>query len=103
MQINTMNYKELAAAAAAKGLEKASQTKKETLIEFLMSFEQKEKPKREKKEADPRILEMAGGEYTRKEIAKALGLKYSDVYFALKKAGLVAKAAKKPRTVEVEG
>jgi DNA-binding CsgD family transcriptional regulator len=46
---------------------------------------------------------MAGGEHTRKEIAKALGLKYSDVYFALKKAGLVAKAAKKPRTAEVEG
>jgi len=93
MQITSMTYKELAAAAAAKGFEKATQTKKETLIEFLEGFQ--EKKKREKKQPDPRILEMAGGDYTRREIAKALGLKYSDVYFALKKAGLGAKPVKK--------
>jgi len=32
---------------------------------------------------------------TRREIAKALDLKYSDVYFALKKANLSAKPVKK--------
>lgn len=102
MQINTMSYKELVAAAADKGLEKAHQVKKESLIEFLTSLQKEVKVKREAKQPDPRILEMAGGEHTRREIAKALGLKYSDVYFALKKAGLDAKAAKKPRAVEVQ-
>lgn len=93
MQIEKMNYKELVAEATARGLEKAHQTKKESLIEFLSKFQ--EKKKREKKQPDPRILEMAGGEYTRRQIAKELGIKYSDVYFTLKKAGLTAKPVKK--------
>lgn len=97
MNIQTLNYKELVAQATAKGFEKANQTKKETLVEFLTNLEKEIKTKREKKEVDPRILEMAGGEYTRREIAKALQIKYSDVYFALKKAGLQAKAVKKSK------
>jgi len=95
MQIEKMSYKELAAAAAAKGFEKANQTKKESLIEFLAGFQ--EKKRREKKQPDPRILEMAGGEFTRREIVKELGIKYSDVYFTLKKAGLTAKPVKKAK------
>lgn len=94
MNIQTLTYKELVAQATAKGFEKANQTKKETLVEFLTKLTQEVKSKRQKKEVDPRIVEMAGGEYTRREIAKALNIKYSDVYFALKKAGLQAKPVK---------
>jgi transposase-like protein len=92
MNIQTLTYKELVAEATALGFEKANQTKKDTLVEFLENLSQK---KKEKKQVDPRIFEMAGGEYSRREIAKALNLKYSDVYFALKKAGLTAKPVKK--------
>ena len=96
MNIQTLSYKELVAQATAHGFEKANQTKKETLVEFLAALSEKiEKKKKEKKQIDPRIFEMAGGEYTRREIAKALNLKYSDVYFALKHAGLAAKPVKK--------
>lgn len=97
MTIQTLSYKELVAQATANGFEKANQTKKETLVEFLTKLTQEVKTKKEKKEIDPRIIEMAGGEYTRREIAKALNLKYSDVYFALKKAGLAAKPVKKSK------
>jgi hypothetical protein len=38
---------------------------------------------------------MADGSLTTREIAKKLGVKYSDVYFALKKSGLTAKPVKK--------
>jgi ABC-type glutathione transport system ATPase component len=98
MNIQALNYKELVAKATENGFEKAHQTKKETLVEFLANLTEKvEKKKREKKEIDPRILEMSGGEYTRREIAKALNLKYSDVYFALKNGGLTAKPVKKSK------
>jgi hypothetical protein len=40
-------------------------------------------------------MELADGAMTTREIAKELGVKYSDVYFALKKAGLTAKPVKK--------
>lgn len=97
MNIQTLSYKELVAQAAAKGFEKANQTKRETLVEFLSNLEEKVKTKKQKKEIDPRVYEMAGGQYTTREIAKALNLKYSDIYFALKKAGLTAKPVKKPK------
>lgn len=92
-----LSYKELVAQAAEAGMEKASQQKKESLIQFLTELhaEVPVKKKREKKEVDPRILEMATGEFTRREIAKAVGCSYSEVYFALKNAGLAAKPAKK--------
>ena len=92
MNIQTLTYKELVAEATARGFEKANQTKKDMLVEFLENLSQK---KKETKQVDPRILEMAGGQYSRREIAQALGLKYSDIYFALKKAGLSAKPVKK--------
>ena len=92
MNIQTLSYKELVAEATAKGLQKASQTKKEDLITFLTGLTA---TKREKKPVDPRIAEMADGSMTTGEIAKELGVKYSDVYFALKKAGLTAKPVKK--------
>jgi hypothetical protein len=38
---------------------------------------------------------MADGSKTTRQIAQELGVKYSDVYFALKKAGLTAKPVKK--------
>lgn len=96
MNIQTLSYKELVAQAAAHGFEKANQTKKDTLVEFLENLSQKiEKKKKQAKQIDPRILEMAGGEYTTRQIAQTLGVKYSDVYFALKKAGLSAKPVKK--------
>lgn len=94
MKVQELSYKELVAKATENGFEKANQTKKEALIEFLLGVKVTKRPK---KEADPRILEMAGGEFTRREIAKALNLKYSDVYFALKKAGLEAKPVKKAK------
>ena len=94
MKVQELSYKELVAQAAEHGFEKANQTKKDALIEFLLGVKMIKQPK---KEVDPRILEMAGGEFTRREIAKALDLKYSDVYFALKKAGLDAKPVKKTR------
>ena len=92
MKVQELSYKELVAKATEHGFEKANQTKKDALIEFLLGVKMTKRPK---KEVDPRILEMAGGNYTRREIAKALDLKYSDVYFALKKAGLEAKPLKK--------
>jgi uncharacterized protein YehS (DUF1456 family) len=96
MKVQELSYKELVAKATEHGFEKANQTKKDALIEFLLGVKMTKRPK---KEVDPRILEMAGGNYTRREIAKALDLKldlkYSDVYFALKKAGLEAKPVKK--------
>jgi hypothetical protein len=92
MNIQTLSYKELVAEATAKGLQKASQTKKEDLITFLTGLTA---TKREKKPVDPRIMELADGAMTTREIAKELGVKYSDVYFALKKAGLTAKPVKK--------
>lgn len=92
MNIQTLSYKELVAEATAKGLQKASQTKKEDLITFLTGLTA---TKREKKPVDPRIAEMADGSMTTRQIAKELGVKYSDVYFALKKAGLTAKPVKK--------
>ena len=92
MNIQTLSYKELVAEATAKGLQKASQTKKEDLITFLTGLTA---TKREKKPVDPRIMELANGSMTTREIAKELGVKYSDVYFALKKAGLTAKPVKK--------
>jgi Trp operon repressor len=92
MNIQTLSYKELVAEATAKGLQKASQTKKEDLITFLTGLTA---TKREKKPVDPRIMELADGSRTTREIAKELGVKYSDVYFALKKAGLTAKPVKK--------
>jgi len=92
MNIQTLSYKELVAEATAKGLQKASQTKKEDLITFLTGLTA---TKREKKPVDPRIMELADGSMTTREIAKELGVKYSDVYFALKKAGLTAKPVKK--------
>jgi hypothetical protein len=92
MNIQTLSYKELVAEATTKGLQKASQTKKEDLIKFLTRLTAQ---KREKKPVDPRIVEMADGSLTTREIAKELGVKYSDVYFALKKAGLTAKPVKK--------
>jgi Trp operon repressor len=92
MNIQTLSYKELVAEASAKGLQKASQTKKEDLITFLTGLTA---TKREKKPVDPRIMELADGAMTTREIAKELGVKYSDVYFALKKAGLTAKPVKK--------
>jgi uncharacterized protein YehS (DUF1456 family) len=92
MKVQELSYKELVAKATEHGFEKANQTKKDALIEFLLGVKITKRPK---KEVDPRILEMAGGNYTRREIAKALDLKYSDVYFALKKAGLEAKPVKK--------
>ena len=92
MNIQTLSYKELVAEATAKGLLKASQTKKEDLITFLTGLTA---TKREKKPVDPRIMELANGSMTTGEIAKELGVKYSDVYFALKKAGLTAKPVKK--------
>jgi len=92
MNIQTLSYKELVAEATTKGLQKASQTKKEDLIKFLTGLTVQ---KREKKLIDPRIIEMADGSLTTRQIAKELGVKYSDVYFALKKAGLAAKAVKK--------
>jgi uncharacterized protein YehS (DUF1456 family) len=94
MKVQELSYKELVAKATEHGFEKANQTKKDALIEFLLGVKMTKRPK---KEADPRILEMAGGNYTRREIAKALNLKYSDVYFALKKAGLDAKPVKKAK------
>jgi DNA invertase Pin-like site-specific DNA recombinase len=94
MKVQELSYKELVARATEHGFEKANQTKKDALIEFLLGVKMTKRPK---KEADPRILEMAGGNYTRREIAKALNLKYSDVYFALKKAGLDAKPVKKAK------
>jgi uncharacterized protein YehS (DUF1456 family) len=94
MKVQELSYKELVAKATEHGFEKANQTKKDALIEFLLGVKI---TKRTKKETDPRILEMAGGEFTRREIAKALNLKYSDVYFALKKAGLDAKPVKKAK------
>lgn len=99
VNFSEISYKELVAQAAEAGMEKAHQQKKESLIEFLTGLQAKmqeePKKKREKKQHDPRILEMAGGQYTRREIAKAIGCSYSDVYFALKAAGLDAKPAKK--------
>lgn len=92
MNIQTLSYKELVAEATAKGLQKASQTKKEDLITFLTGLTA---TRREKKPVDPRIAEMADGSMTTRQIAKELGVKYSDVYFALKKAGLTAKPVKK--------
>ena len=92
MKVQELSYKELVAKATEHGFEKANQTKKDALIEFLLGVKMTKRPK---KEVDPRILEMAGGNYTRREIAKALDLKYSDVYFSLKKAGLEAKPVKK--------
>ena len=92
MKVQELSYKELVAKATEHGFEKANQTKKDALIEFLLGVKMTKRPK---KEVDPRILEMAGGNYTRREIAKALDLKYSDVYFALKKAGLEAKPVEK--------
>ena len=92
MKVQELSYKELLAKATEHGFEKANHTKKDALIEFLLGVKMTKRPK---KELDPRILEMAGGNYTRREIAKALDLKYSDVYFALKKAGLEAKPVKK--------
>jgi DNA invertase Pin-like site-specific DNA recombinase len=92
MNIQTLSYKELVAEATTKGLQKASQTKKEDLIKFLTGLTAQ---KREKKPVDPRIIEMADGSLTTRQIAKELGVKYSDVYFALKKAGLTAKPVKK--------
>lgn len=97
MNIQTLSYKELVAEATAQGFEKANQTKKESLIEFLNSLQKPSKPKREKKEIDARVYEMADGSMTRREIAKTLGLKYSDVYFALKKANLSAKPVKRKK------
>lgn len=97
MNIQTLTYKQLVAEATAQGFEKANQTKKESLIEFLSSLQQPAKPKRVKKEIDSRVYEMADGSMTRREIAKTLGLKYSDVYFALKKANLSAKPVKKKK------
>jgi uncharacterized protein YehS (DUF1456 family) len=94
MKVSELSYKELVAKATEHGFEKANQTKKDALIEFLLGVKMTKRPK---KEADPRILEMAGGNYTRREIAKTLNLKYSDVYFALKKAGLDAKPVKKAK------
>jgi transposase-like protein len=98
MNIQNLSYKELVAEATAQGFEKASQTKKESLIEFLSRVEKEVKQKREKKPLDQRILDLADGNMTRREIAKALDLKYSDVYFALKKANLSAKPVKKLKT-----
>jgi len=95
MNIQNLSYKELVAEATAQGFEKANQTKKESLIEFLSRVEKEVKQKREKKPLDQRILDLADGTMTRREIAKALDLKYSDVYFALKKANLSAKPVKK--------
>lgn len=92
MNIQTLSYKELVAEATAKGLQKASQTKKEDLITFLTGLTA---TKREKKPVDPRIMELANGSMTTREIAKELGVRYSDVYFALRKAGLTAKPVKK--------
>jgi 5-methylthioribose kinase len=92
MKIQELSYKELVAKATEHGFEKANQTKKDILIEFLLGVKINIKPKAE---INPEILNMAGGEFTRREIAKALNLKYSDVYFALKKAGLEAKPVKK--------
>jgi len=92
MNIQTLSYKELVAEATTKGLQKANQTKNEDLIKFLTGLTAQ---KREKKPVDPRIVEMADGSLTTREIAKELGVKYSDVYFALKKAGLTAKPVKK--------
>ena len=92
MNIQTLSYKELVAEATAKGLQKASQTKKEDLITFLTGLTA---TKRAKKPVDPRIAEMADGSKTTRQIAQELGVKYSDVYFALKKAGLTAKPVKK--------
>ena len=92
MNIQTLSYKELVAEATTKGLQKANQTKKEDLITFLTGLTA---TKREKKPVDPRIIEMADGSLTTRQIAKELGVKYSDVYFALKKAGLTAKPVKK--------
>ena len=92
MNIQTLSYKELVAEATAKGLQKASQTKKEDLITFLTGLTA---TKREKKPVDPRIIELANGSMTTREIAKELGVRYSDVYFALRKAGLTAKPVKK--------
>jgi len=94
MKVQELSYKELVARATEHGFEKANQTKKDALIEFLLGVKMTKRPK---KEADPRILEMAGGDYTRREIAKTLNLKYSDVYFALKKAGLDAKPVKRAK------
>ena len=92
MNIQTLSYKELVAEATAKGLQKANQTKKEDLIKFLTGLTA---TKREKKPVDPRIAELADGSKTTRQIAQELGVKYSDVYFALKKAGLTAKPVKK--------
>lgn len=116
--INTaeMSYREMVSMARDAGMQDAHKSSKQALIEFLTGLEvapgeesdevtdlvqveeqaeELPKRKREKKEVDPRILEMATGEFTRREIAKACGCSYSDVYFALKAAGLGAKPAKK--------
>jgi len=52
MNIQNLSYKELVAEATAQGFEKANQTKKESLIEFLSRVEKEVKQKREKKPLD---------------------------------------------------
>jgi DNA invertase Pin-like site-specific DNA recombinase len=107
-----MGYRDLVSMARENGMENAHKSTKEALIEFLTGLQatptEPETPaadgepaapkaKREKKAPNPKILEMGTGEFTRREIAKACGCSYSDVYFALKAAGLQAKAVKKPK------
>lgn len=105
MKIQNLSYKELAAKAKKLGHENPFKTKKEDLIVWL----QENKPAgrvgrpRVKKELDPRIFEMGKtGKYTRREIAKEIGCKYSDVYFALRDAEITPKAARKPHAEPAE-
>lgn len=94
MKVQELSYKELVAKATEHGFDKANQTKKDALIEFLLGVTLTKQPK---KQVDPRILEMAGGDFTRREIAQTLNINYSEVYFALKKAGMSAKPVKKAK------
>lgn len=90
-----MKYSELVAEATARGFEKANQTKRDVLVEFLTSAS--EKKSRVRKPVDSRIFELADGTRTCRQIAAELGVKYSDIYFALKKANLKAKPVKKAK------